>query len=134
MKLRSVQFFLWIVLTILLVTSCRREPFPAGKYQIMSVQFNTSPSPGFYQSAMPVFDFQEDRTLLLSADLPGGYFEDTVFKYHLKDGFLELKGQKSSYCLVCELDCTAARPSIQLFIDSEWIRTITLHKMEDDFK
>ncbi len=134
MKLRSVQFALWIVLTILLVTSCQRGSIPAGKYQIMSVQFNTSPPPGFYQSAMPVFDFQEDRTLLLSADLPGGYFEDTVFKYRLKDGFLELKGQNSSFCLICEPDNTADRPSIQLFMNSEWIRTITLYKIEDDYK
>lgn len=133
MKLQSVQFALWIALTILLVTSCRRESIPAGKYQIMSVQFNTSSPPsGFYQTAMPVFDFREDRMLQLSADLPGGYFSDTVFKYRLRDGSLELKGKKSSYCLICEPDYTADRPSIQLFIDTEWIRTITLYKVEDD--
>lgn len=126
-KLREPLSAIVTVLSVLLFTSCRQGPIAPGGYQVAGIQFNHTVQSDFFNGALPVFDFRENGVLHLSSDLPGGFFTDSVYtySYRKKEGVLVLKGDKTSYRLICEPE---GGHSFTLFVDSELIRVITLRK------
>lgn len=120
---------LYVVVLMPMLCSCQQKAIAPGCYQVVGFQFNQSVDNGFMTAPMPVFDFRKQRTLVITPDFPDGYFQDSVFTYRIKDGYLELKGETTSHRLVFEkMADGSAGPAFQLFINSDKIRIITIKK------
>ncbi len=120
--------YLFIIIVFLVCSCSDQVNIDAGKYYTMSVSMTDKAIEDgidFANVPRPIFEFKDNNILKISSD-GLSLFGDTIFKYKLKTEYLILKSGNGKKSFEYKLNNTSDRIKLNLYVNSDYIKTIDL--------